>query len=160
MKIKNMIMSVVAAAGCCVIFAFGGDKVTLQEQMKKIDEVVADNVEAYKAKKRAACKAMALQKAIGMVEAQSLATKTTVVAPVKPGKVTTKAPVKKPATTIKAPTTTVKPATPAAPKNAEETTGRRVDPSTNTKEVQTTGRNVNPAQNAPETQTTGRRRNN
>lgn len=138
----------IGAGLCCGAFvlfsAFGGEKMTLVEQMKKVDAVVAENVATFEAEKRAECQAMALQKAIGLAEVK-LASEPKV-APGKPAvtaKKVTPAPKKAPKVTPKAP---------PAPKV--------VDPAANTKESQTTGRRVDPAANTQETQTTGRRRNN
>jgi hypothetical protein len=140
----------IGAGLCCGAFvlfsAFGGEKMTLVEQMKKVDAVVAENVATFESEKRAECKAMALQKAIGLAEVK-LASEPKAApgkAVVAPKKVTPAAPKKAPKVTPKA--------APAAPK--------AVDPAANTKETQTTGRRVDPAANTQETQTTGRRRNN
>jgi hypothetical protein len=140
----------IGAGLCCGAFvlfsAFGGEKMTLVEQMKKVDAVVAENVATFEAEKRAECNAMALQKAIGLAEVK-LASEPKVTpgkAVVAPKKVTPAAPKKAPKVTPKA--------APTAPKV--------VDPAANTKESQTTGRRVDPAANTQETQTTGRRRNN
>jgi hypothetical protein len=62
----------IGAGLCCGAFvlfsAFGGEKMTLVEQMKKVDAVVAENVATFESEKRAECNAMALQKAIGLAE--------------------------------------------------------------------------------------------
>jgi hypothetical protein len=118
----------IGAGLCCGAFvlfsAFGGEKMTLVEQMKKVDAVVAENVAAFESEKRAECKAMALQKAIGLAEVK-LASEPKVT----PGK---------PAVTAKKATVD-----PAANTKESQTTGRRVDPAANTKETQTTGRRKN-----------------
>jgi hypothetical protein len=138
----------IGAGLCCGAFvlfsAFGGEKMTLVEQMKKVDAVVAENVANFESAKREECKAMALQKAIGLAEVKLAAEPK-----VAPGK----------------PVVTPKKVTPAAPKKAPKVTPKApapktVDPAANTKESQTTGRRVDPATNTQETQTTGRRKNN
>lgn len=90
-----------ATLGAFVLFsAFGGEKMTQADQLKKIDAIVAENVATFEASKRAECKAMALQKAIGLAEAKLASEKTTIAAPTK-----------KPAAPVKkAPAKTTKPA--------------------------------------------------
>lgn len=161
MNLKNIAIASVAVGGLVLFSAFGGNKITLDEQMKAIDAAVSENVASFESSKRAECKAMAVQKAIGIAEAKMAEAAAKPVAGKKAITPVKKAPVKK-APTKPTPAPTVKP-TPAptpAPKNAEETTGRRVDPAKNAPETQTTGRQANPAANTQETQTTGRRKNN
>ena len=144
MTIKNIVIGATCVGAICLFSAFGGEKVTLQDQMKKIDEVVAENVASFTAKKREECAAMVTQKATGLAEAEiakipmAKGTKKIVAAPVKKAVV----PVKK-ATVKPAPAPVVKPV-PAPPAPAP-TTGRRGDvpaakPSTTTEEPRTTGR--------------------
>jgi hypothetical protein len=140
MKVRNILIAAVSTGVICLFSAFGGEKMTLQEQMKKADDMVAENVETFTAKKAAECKAMAMQKAIGIAETKLAAM---------------------PKTPAKAVTT--KKAAPVAPKKAPKVTPKappvKVDPATNVKEAQTTGRKIDPATNVKEVQTTGRRNN-
>ena len=125
MTIKNIVIGATCVGAICLFSAFGGEKVTLQDQMKKIDEVVAENVASFTAKKREECAAMVTQKATGLAEAEIAkipmpkGTKKAIVAPIKKAVV----PVKKAVTPVKpapTPAPVVKPAPAPAP-----TTGRR-----------------------------------
>ena len=139
MTIKNIVIGATCVGAICLFSAFGGEKMTLQDQMKKVDEVVAENVASFTAKKREECDAMVKQKATGLAEVEiakiPMKGGKTMVAPVKKAVVPVKkAPVVKPA-----PAPVVKPAPPAP------TTGRRGDvpatkPGTTTEEPRTTGR--------------------
>ncbi len=95
LKLRYFVATGVCFGAFVLLSAFGETKMTLAEQMKKVDAVVAENVASFEANKRAECKAMALQKAIGIAETKlaveaSTATKTTP-AITKKGKTTPKA---------------------------------------------------------------------
>ena len=109
MTIKNIVIGATCVGAICLFSAFGGEKVTLQDQMKKIDEVVAENVASFTAKKREECDAMVKQKATGLAEVEIAKI------PMKGGKkALAPAPVKKAVVPVKKAVTPVKPA-PAPP---------------------------------------------
>jgi hypothetical protein len=68
MNIKNIALASACVGGVLLFSAFGGSKMTLEEQTKKIEATVAENVATFEARKREECRAMALQKAIGLAE--------------------------------------------------------------------------------------------
>lgn len=161
MKVKYIALAAISTAAVFLFSAFGGSKVTLEQQLEKVSEEVNTKVAAFEASKRQECKAMAVQKAIGIAETQWAAeSKGKKVMPLVAPKTTTKGGVKpttKPATKPAAPT--VKPATPT-PVPDQVTTGRKTDPATNATNTQTTGRKIDASSNAEEVQTTGRRKSN
>ena len=126
MTIKNIVIGATCVGAICLFSAFGGEKVTLQDQMKKIDEVVAENVASFTAKKREECDAMVKQKATGLAEVEIAKI------PMKGGKkAVAPAPIKKAVVPVKKAPVPVKPVPvpapvvkPAAPAPAP-TTGRR-----------------------------------
>ncbi len=149
---KNLKYFLIAAVcgGAFVLFS-AFDKVTLEEQMKAIATKVDENTMAFEATKRAECKAMAEQKAIGIAEtkwAEESKGKGGKAVVAKPAVKPTPAPVKptKKATTPVKPAPVVKPATPAPAPAPAPTTGRRSEtPATpaakpTTTEQPTTGR--------------------
>ena len=126
MTIKNIVIGATCVGAICLFSAFGGEKVTLQDQMKKIDEVVAENVASFTAKKREECDAMVKQKAATLAEVEIAKI------PMAKGtkKVVAPAPVKKAVVPVKKPVTPVKPAPTPAPvvkptPAPAPTTGRR-----------------------------------
>lgn len=68
MKLKYFIALGIGTTSILLLSAFGGEKMTQADQLKKIDEMVAEKVASFEARKKEECKAMALQKAIGMAE--------------------------------------------------------------------------------------------
>jgi hypothetical protein len=84
MKLKYVIALSIGTSAVLLFSAFGGEKMTQAEQLKNIDAMVAEKVASFEARKKEECKAMALQKAIGMAEEKMAAEtkgKPTVAAP-------------------------------------------------------------------------------
>jgi hypothetical protein len=133
-NLKYFFGAAVCGVSIILFSAFGGEKVTLEQQMTKINEIVGEKVAAYEAEKRDECKAMAQQKAIAIAESKWAAESKggkKVVAPVAKPAVATKkpvAPVKKAPAPVK-PAPVVKTVPTPAPAPAP-TTGRRQETNT------------------------------
>jgi hypothetical protein len=116
MTIKNIVIGATCVGAICLFSAFGGEKMTLADQMKKVDEVVAENVASFSAKKREECEAMVMQKATGLAEVEIAKI------PMKGAKKAIAAPVKKAVTPVKkAPVVKPVPAPVVTPKPAPST---------------------------------------
>ncbi len=95
MTIKNIVIGATCVGAICLFSAFGGEKMTLADQMKKVDEVVAENVAAFTTQKREECEALVMQKATGLAEVEIAKI------PMKGAKKAVVAPVKKAVTPVK-----------------------------------------------------------
>lgn len=95
MTIKNIVIGATCVGAICLFSAFGGEKMTLADQMKKVDEVVSEKVAAFTAQKREECEAMVMQKATGLAEVEYAKI------PMKGAKKAVVAPVKKAVTPVK-----------------------------------------------------------
>jgi hypothetical protein len=113
MTIKNIVIGATCVGAICLFSAFGGEKMTLADQMKKVDEVVSENVASFSAKKREECEAMVMQKATGLAEVEIAKI------PMPKGAKKVVAPVKKAVAPVKkAPVVAPKPAPVVTPKPA------------------------------------------
>jgi hypothetical protein len=72
-KIKYFLAAGFAISALVILSSFGENQTKQADQLKKIDEMVEENVNAFVAKKNAECKAMALQRAIGVAETEMAA---------------------------------------------------------------------------------------